>query len=98
MLISERLSENLSQRLFKNVRRRSYTSILRSIGGPVWQCLRSWLRIIRQGVALIELVVKIALRHQLPEFLLVGAETAPIAKFIVDHLAPDWGKYQDKLI
>jgi len=29
---------------------------------PVWQCFRSWLRTIRQGVAPTEMVVKIALR------------------------------------
>ena len=63
---------------------------------PVWQCFRSWLRTIRQGVAPTEMVVKIALRSELPEFLLVGAETNPVAKFIVDHQAPDWGHYQDK--
>ncbi len=63
---------------------------------PVWQCFRSWLRTIRQGVAPTEMVVKIALRNELPEFLLVGAENNPIAKFIVEHQAPDCGYYQDK--
>jgi hypothetical protein len=63
---------------------------------PVWQSFRSWLRTIRKGVAPTEMVVKIALRNELPEFLLVGAKTNPIAKFIVDHQAPDGGYYQDK--
>ena len=55
---------------------------------PVWQCFRSWLRTIRHGVAPSEAVVKIALRNELPEFLLVGAKSNPIAEFIVDHQAP----------
>lgn len=63
---------------------------------PVWSCFRSWLRTIRKGVAPSETVVKIALRNELPEFLLVGSNTNPIAKFIVDHQAPDGGYYQDK--
>ena len=40
--------------------------------------------------------VKIALRNELPEFLLVGAKNNPIATFIIDHQAPDWGRFQDK--
>lgn len=63
---------------------------------PVWQCFRSWLRTIRQGVAPTEMVVKTALRNELPEFLLVGSNINPIAKFIVEHQAPDGGYYQDK--
>ncbi len=54
-----------------------------------WQCFRSWLRTIRKGVAPTEMVVKIALRNELPEFLRVGGKTNPIAKFIVAHQAPD---------
>ena len=63
---------------------------------PVWQCFKSWLRTIRHGVAPSEMVVKIAMRNELPEFLLVGAKNNPIAKFIVDHQAPDWGYFQDR--
>lgn len=62
----------------------------------VWQCFRSWLRTIRNGVAPTEMVVKIALRNELSEFLLVGAKNNLIAKFIVDHQAHDWGHFQDK--
>jgi hypothetical protein len=45
----------------------------------------SWLRTIRPGVAPSELVVATALRQSLPEFLLNSAETAPIAKFILER-------------
>ncbi|ASJ73893.1 transposase [Granulosicoccus antarcticus] len=51
----------------------------------VWLCFRSWLRTLRTGVAPSEMVVKLALRNELPEFLLVGAQTNPIAKFIGEH-------------
>ena len=40
--------------------------------------------------------MKIALRNELPEFLLVGAKNNPIAKFIVNHQTPDWGYFQAK--
>ncbi len=60
----------------------------------VWLCFRSWLRTIRKGVAPTELVVKMAMQNELPEFLLVGAETNPIAKFIDEHQAPE---YSDSL-
>ena len=63
---------------------------------PVWRCFKTWMRTIRAGVAPTEMVVKLALRNELPEFLLVGAQTNNLAKFIVDNQAPEgsdhWGK------
>jgi len=60
----------------------------------VWAAHRTWLRTIRQGVAPSELVVKTALRNALPEFLLGGATTHDLAKFIVERqrrdTADDW--------
>jgi len=62
----------------------------------VWRANNAWLRTIRKGIAPSELVVKLALRQALPEFLLGGHETGSLAKFIVDHQAPDaaddWAK------
>ena len=57
----------------------------------VWLCFRSWLRTIRTGVAPTEMVAKMALQNELPEFLLVGAQTNPIAKFIGEHQAVEYG-------
>jgi len=53
----------------------------------VWEGFGSRLRTIRIGVAPSELVVKLALHNALPEFLVVGAKTNKIAKFIVEHQA-----------
>lgn len=53
----------------------------------VWGGFGSWLRTIRKGVAPSELVVKMALGNTLAEFLLVGAKTNAIAKFIVERQA-----------
>ena len=58
--------------------------------------LRAYHVFLVMGVAPTELAVKIALRYELPEFLLVGGKTNPIAKFIVAHQAPDCGLFQDK--
>lgn len=55
----------------------------------VWRAHRSWLRTIREGVAPSELVVKMALRRGLPEFLLARGETDDVAKFIVERQRPD---------
>lgn len=58
----------------------------------VWAAHRSWLRTIRKGAAPSELVVKLALRRALPEYLLAGSETDDVAKFIVERQrldAPD---------
>ncbi len=57
----------------------------------VWLCFRSWLRTIRTGVAPTEMVFKMALRNELPEFLLVSAQTNPIANVIGEHQALGYG-------
>jgi hypothetical protein len=51
----------------------------------VWKSFGSWLRTIRPGVAPSELVVATALRHCLPEFLLVNSESNNLAKFITER-------------
>jgi len=48
----------------------------------VWRSFGSWIRTIRPGIPPSELVVAIALRHRLPEFLLVCAENNILVKFI----------------
>ena len=62
----------------------------------VWRYFRSWIRTIRTGVAPTEMVVGLALRNELPEFLLAGAKSNSVAKFIADHQALSdshyWGK------
>ena len=55
----------------------------------VWEAHRSWLRTIREGVAPSELVLKMALRRTLPEFLFGSGETHDLAKFIVERQHPD---------
>lgn len=55
----------------------------------VWGAQRSWLRTIREGVAPTELVVKMALRNTLGEFLVAGAASHDVAKFIVDRQGRD---------
>lgn len=51
----------------------------------VWRSFGSWLRTIRKGVAPSELVVTMALRNTLTEFLVVGSKTNKLAKFIAAH-------------
>ena len=48
----------------------------------VWKSFGSWLRTIRKGVAPSELVVALAMRNTLNEFLVVGCASNSIAKFI----------------
>jgi hypothetical protein len=55
----------------------------------VWRSFGSWLRTIREGLAPSEFVVATALRHSLPEFLLVSPEEQKLAKFICERQAPD---------
>jgi len=55
----------------------------------VWAAHRTWLRTIRKGVAPSELVVKMALRRALPEFLLGSGETSAVAKFVLERQSPD---------
>lgn len=61
----------------------------------VWRSFGSWLRTIRKGVAPSELVVTLALRNTLSEFLVVGSKTNKLAKFIAGHQSPErqdgWG-------
>lgn len=63
---------------------------------PVWRCFRSWLRTIRTDVVPSEMVVTLALRNELPDFQLVGAQTHPIAKFIGEHQARGYPHYFGK--
>lgn len=55
----------------------------------VWASHRSWLRTIRRGTAPSELVVKLALRRTLPEYLLASGERNDLAKFIVERQRPE---------
>ncbi|MDO8700446.1 MAG: transposase [Deltaproteobacteria bacterium] len=55
----------------------------------VWASFGSWLRTIRPAIPPSELVVAIALRHSLPEFLLNCGNNHTLAKFIVDRQDPD---------
>jgi len=54
----------------------------------VWRSFGSWLRTVREGVAPSELVVKMALRNTLDEFLLGGPRTHELVKFIVERQRP----------
>jgi hypothetical protein len=63
---------------------------------PVWRCFRSWMRTIRTGVAPTEMVVQLALRNALPEFLLVGPQNNNMVKFIIDHQAQTDSRYWGK--
>jgi hypothetical protein len=62
----------------------------------VWISFGSWLRTIRKGVAPSELVVTIAMRNTLSEFLVVCASFNNLAKFISDRqgqgMGPSLGK------
>jgi hypothetical protein len=51
----------------------------------VWRSFSSWIRTIRPGIPPSELVVAIALRHRLPEFLLVSTGNNILAKFISER-------------
>jgi hypothetical protein len=55
----------------------------------VWNSFGSWLRTIRPGLAPSELVVSIALRQCLPEFLLDKTQEPILAKFILERQDPD---------
>lgn len=48
----------------------------------VWICFRSWIRTIRPGIPPSEMVVAMALRNSLPEFLAVCPKNNILAKFI----------------
>ena len=51
----------------------------------VWKYFGSWLRTICQGVAPSELIVALAMRNTLDEFLVVGFATNNVAKFITER-------------
>jgi hypothetical protein len=51
----------------------------------VWRSFGSWLRTVRTGVAPSEMVVTMALRHTLPEFLRVCSVSNNMAKFIAER-------------
>jgi hypothetical protein len=52
----------------------------------VWRSFGSWIRTIRPGLAPSELVVAVALRNTLPEFLATAVKTSILVKFIRDRL------------
>jgi len=52
----------------------------------VWQSFGSWLRTVRPRLAPSELVVAIALRNTLPEFIAAAAKTSILVKFLRDRL------------
>ena len=51
----------------------------------VWNSFGSWLRTIRPGIPPSELVVAIALRHSLPEFLLNTPQSSIFTKFVTER-------------
>ena len=51
----------------------------------IWNSFGSWLRTVRPGIPPSELVVATALRNSLPEFLLNGAPTNILAKFLFEQ-------------
>lgn len=56
----------------------------------VWRSFGSWLRTIRQGVPPSELVVTMALRNTMSEFLIASATGNKLAKFIVTQQVTDY--------
>lgn len=52
----------------------------------VWRSFGSWIRTIRPGLAPSEMVVAVALRQTLPEFIAVAVKTSTLVKFIRDRL------------
>jgi len=54
----------------------------------LWRSFGSWLRTVREGVAPSELVVKMALRNTLDEFLLADPRSCELVKFIVERQRP----------
>lgn len=55
----------------------------------VWASFGSWLRTVRPGVPPSELVVSIAMRNTLPEFLAIPSDGDEFKKFLHDHVDPD---------
>ena len=56
------------------------------VPGLIWRSFGSWLRTIRPGLAPSELVVAMALRNTLPEFLSVPDEAAIFKKFLLQRI------------
>ena len=54
----------------------------------VWQSFRSWLRTMKPELPPSELVVTIALRTSLPEFLLSGVQALELRKMLADNAEP----------
>jgi len=58
----------------------------------VWECFGSWIRTIRPGIPPSEMVCAAALANTLPHFLVAGANSATLAKFIVERI--DTARYE----
>ncbi len=58
----------------------------------VWGCFGSWIRTVRPGIPPSEMVVAVALKNTLPDFLLTGSNTVILAKFITEKL--DTSRYE----
>ena len=54
----------------------------------VWASFRSWLRTMKPELIPSEMVVALAMRQRLPEFLVDSARDAPIQKFLLDRADP----------
>jgi hypothetical protein len=52
----------------------------------VWKSFGSWIRTIRPGILPSEMVVAIAMRNTIPEFLADSSQTSILAKFITDKI------------
>lgn len=52
----------------------------------VWQAFGSWIRTIREGVLPSEMVVAIAMRNTVPEFLADSSQKSILAEFITDRI------------
>ncbi len=60
--------------------------------GLVWNCFGSWIRTVRPGIPPSGMVVAVALKNTLPDFLLAGSHTLILAKFITERL--DTSRYE----
>lgn len=57
-----------------------------SVPTRVWGGFGSWLRTIRPGIPPSEMVCAVALRNELPDFLMAGSESMIFAKFITERI------------
>lgn len=60
-----------------------------NFSGTVWARFRSWLRTMKTDLVPSEMVVALALKADLPEFLLDNPTDPELKKFILDHVAYD---------